>query len=450
MRICPLRATSGWIVTDFDLGKVAQAIEAIDNALRTRRAALLILNHEEFESNDEAFFLQLRRDCHPMQLATQNLIGAVRVHMPPEALTFFVRSRFEQTDGTDPFLHRMLVQVMGLHLMPWSAQMSTHSQDRLLEWFLVLLWSMALKQAYRHGLWRQYLWQHQNASRFRGQLDLGEHLRHNTPFQGRIASRYREFTADNPLNRLILAALLVVAARYPSFVDATLKEIRRALLQVVPLPSHSEVWQQLVHIPPVHHPLLLTYETVRKLSVQLLRLHEVTPALSEGEYAVQGLVFDVALLFESYIRQLLKRLGEGWTLKPKQKVRLFQDHGDMHIIPDYVLSKANTCVTQRGVLDAKYKRWDFHEAYRADMYQVLAYGYQMQADFVGVIHPGHPSQAEESRALGARTWSHRFLRLPFPVWKYEYTQDWVQVEASFLHTLTERLLASDEDTLSPA
>ncbi len=442
-----------WYVDSQRVSNIQDAVQKVEKAVNEHQQALIIVNREEFEKNENSFFLRLTRDYgSSFRLETQNLIGTVQVQTDGVPVTFVVRSRFEKENFNDPFLMRMLEQVMGIYLPPWPTQISV-TPENYIEWLLLLLWVAALKQAYRHGIWKQYQWYNYNDISFRGQLDANRHIRKNVPFQGRIAYRNREQTADTPLNRLILATFLYIQKKYfggngySKLLDESLLEIRNILLSCVSKPAKDEIWKRLIHLKPIYHPLYFEYENVRQLSISILRMENQSLNLSGNKSEVQGILFDVALLFENYIRSLLKR-NNVWSIEKKVKLNLFKDH--MNIVPDYILAIQD----KKVILDAKYKRWKFNENFRSDIYQVMTYGYHRKAQILGIIHPtdsedawkaDHPTaedawKAERQLVNCPDDKDHPFIRFPFPVSKYSDEYGWDKIEGEFLEKVVKCIM----------
>ncbi len=443
----------------FKANHLQQAIHKIEDALKKRNQSLFILNEQEFEKSEDSFFLRFSGDPYRnfFNIQTQNLVGVIQVKTDAGNFQFSVRSRFEkeeekgkeEKEEKDPFLMRMLQTVMGLYMPPFTANVSNDDKEYM-EWFLIFLWISALKQAYRHGIWRQYRWQHYNDYVFRGKPDIARHLRQNIPFQGRIACRSREMTADHPLNRLILAVFHYIEKKavfhyiekkqgFKGQFDESLFRIRKTFFNLVSKPSKDEIWHRLIHLKPAYHPLYYEYELVRQFSIALLRMERMSMSLADEEQEVQGILLDVALLFEGYIRSLLKKFSDNhWNLENKGKLKLFRDDSE-HIVPDYILQGQD----KRVVLDAKYKRWDFRNQYqRSDIYQVMAYGLHQQADFLGIVHPadGDEWETEEKQKLEKELDCYGgkhlpFVRFPFPVSKYPEEPNWDVIENDFVKSV---------------
>ena len=119
----------------------------------------------------------------------------------------------------------------------------------------------------------------------------------------------------------------------------------------------------------IRNPYFVAYDEVAKLS--RLILADAGAAMSPDDEEFSALLFDVSLLFEHYVRKLLR--NEGLKLEPKQPsdpVRYPNGNNGMAMRPDIILHGD----TRTLILDVKYKRWERwrerREIQRADLFQV--------------------------------------------------------------------------------
>lgn len=69
--------------------------------------------------------------------------------------------------------------------------------------FLLFLFPHYLKAAMRKGIFKKYVVNRYNDENVKGSIDIGRHIRKNTPFIGKVAYNQREFSYDNYLTELI-------------------------------------------------------------------------------------------------------------------------------------------------------------------------------------------------------------------------------------------------------
>ena len=109
-----------------------------------------------------------------------------------------IYSRFDKSEKQF-FLHYMLQKVLGINILNFENHMGP---DELWE-FLIYIFPYCLEKALNQGLFRAYRQYECNDSKVKGAVDVARHLKLNLPFNGQIACRVREYSADNPMMQLI-------------------------------------------------------------------------------------------------------------------------------------------------------------------------------------------------------------------------------------------------------
>ena len=203
-----------------------------------------------------------------------------------------------------------------------------------------------------------------------------------------IVCSHHVLTADNPLNRIVRAALDRTAG-----LDVSARTRRD-------LSTQRRVWQ---HVASASSPSLADVHTARQRSDRLtasyalaLRLAELVlrgarpSGLFEAGPASAGFRLNMAGLFESFVHLALAEWAApiGLTVHAQDRDRSAFLNGDGHvyrqIIPDLVVSRDGVPV---AVLDAKYKPYwrtrDGHgtphrKVSNADLYQLFFYAQRLQ------------------------------------------------------------------------
>lgn len=110
-----------------------------------------------------------------------------------------IHSRFADDGEEDYFLHYMLQKVAKINLLRLQ---HTMDEDSVFD-FLAYLFPLYLKKAINHGIYKQYITKKYNDANVRGVVDVSRHIRHNEPFNGKIAYATREYSYDNDVTQLI-------------------------------------------------------------------------------------------------------------------------------------------------------------------------------------------------------------------------------------------------------
>ncbi len=342
---------------------------------------------------------------------TTNVMGVISLPAgeAEERLTLAIGSRFDviREKGPDekwlplnrkqPFLTYLLAQSLDLHVSNWKIQ----STDKNFNYWLLLtalLWAFHLREALRKGILKVYVNRRANDERFQGAFDISRHIKQNTPFVGKVAYRYREHSADNPVLHLIRAAgerARVELGPLWQFVigDPDVRRAFAALEEITPSYQGRDIRRLVLSARPVRHPYYSEYEELRKLSVRLL--------LGEGEALygekcsdgqIYGILFNGAWLWERYLARVLGPLGFHHC--EKETVRFLTGP---KFIPDFINYRGPEKDGNNAswILDAKYKDWSGN---RDDIHQVLSYMYLTGATRGGVIYP-KPSDAGDKAEL---------------------------------------------------
>lgn len=86
----------------------------------------------------------------------------------------------------------------------------------ILEQLLTFVFAAQIERAYRKGLYRRYRTYECNDSKVKGKIDITRHIRLNPLNNGKIAYSYREYTADNDVNKMIFTAYTYLQKRHPN------------------------------------------------------------------------------------------------------------------------------------------------------------------------------------------------------------------------------------------
>lgn len=310
-----------------------------------------VLFHEgNYEHNTEDPFICLSgSNAHQFTLTTGNLIGCVR---NDDGCILKVSSRFG-----DDFLRFIIADADGFVEVP---DFGGEDNNGGYDWLLIYLWTIKLKKAFRLGLPKAYTTSTGILTTVRGRLDPVDYS--INAWRARYHCTYREHSYDNDATRLI--------ARTLEYLDGHdfLRGIH-SLNQTFQVATHGKMhrFSELLAAKPLRNPYYADYNTVIALSKRLLR-NELSDFGSQSE--TSAFFFDVSMLFEYFVRKLLKRARV--TLREK-------DSGDWAIptgirrnrlIPDLVFD-----VERRTyVFDVKYKRFDFQKGVkREDIFQIHTY-----------------------------------------------------------------------------
>lgn len=224
----------------------------------------------------------------------------------------------------------------------------------------------------------------------RGRIDIAQQVRRNLARPDRLHCRFDEFTADNPLNRVLKAALraLLRIARGQS-TARSVAELLFCFADVGDVDGASIDWAsvKLDRLSRRYEPLV---------RMARMFLDGASPDVVSGNGVGFALLFDMNELFEAYVgRQAIRAfrpLGFDVRLQgPKRHLALDSEGaGAFELRPDIIVTDTHGT---RFVLDTKWKRLQEGASREAvssgDLYQMHAYAHRYEAQEVVLVYPHH-------------------------------------------------------------
>ena len=223
--------------------------------------------------------------------------------------------------------------------------------------------------ATRRGVIHGYREIDESISGVKGRIRFSDQLRKRGRLTTPIEVSFDEFTPDIEENRLLLAATqrLLKLRRVDKDTQRTLRRVLSRLTEV------SSVRYRKNHVPRVRITRLnRRYE--RSLGLAELILNDETIELSAQSVTSDGLLFDMAEVFERFVHiALMEALGltEHEFPRNASKKQLHLDSRQhIKLKPDLSWWRGPQC---QVVADVKYKKTDDGLGKNPDLYQLLAY-----------------------------------------------------------------------------
>lgn len=223
-------------------------------------------------------------------------------------IELIIKSRM---DGAHPFLLYSMLQAAGMNLKG-SGLSNPGSMEELFEFLLVYWYMNQLTETYRLGAFRTYQRFQRNDEKVRGTIDISRHIRLNMGLNnGKIAYSYRERTADNAFNHLLIRTYRELERNFPDHVrkvnekNSEIKKIIQELCILAPS-YHKESIQTIMrkNQQRIHQPYYQPYEKLRQTCFRVLR-HMGFSVFSGEEEDVEGILFYVPDLWELYVKEKL-------------------------------------------------------------------------------------------------------------------------------------------------
>ncbi len=319
-------------------------------------------------------------------LVAQNYVGVIQLGRHQVEV-------LPKIDGEDHEVRRSLVRMvaatLGLTLHADNVSALERTDHSILE-VLIRLYCEQLWLQVRRGMLRRYEAREDNLVVLRGRLNVSRQLRHNLARPDRLHCTFYEFSEDNPLNRVLKAALRILlgAAR----VESTVRSVSELLFCFQDV---SDVSPQAINWTQVGIDRLSErYAPLVRMS--RLFLEGCSPDLIAGSAVGFAVLFDMNELFEEYVgrqaRKVLAKRGLDVALQgPKRHLaRALHGGRSFELRPDIVALDDNQPTI---VIDTKWKRLREDAAHEsvssADMYQMFAYAQRYDVDQVILLYPHH-------------------------------------------------------------
>ena len=294
---------------------------------------------------------------------TGNILGFLG--FGKERLT--ISSRFAQKDS-DYFLQYMLDKVLDYPNI-FDLETESDKNNQLIN-VLMFLFPLYLKTAMRKGLFKNYINVKYNDANPKGNINLARHIKHNTPFVGKIAYDQREQSLDNYMSQLVRHTIEYIKQKHNG--NQILAHANDDVKRIVEV-TNSYRFQDRKRVltdnkkHTIRHAYFREYRALQHLCILILQHQK--QEFGAGITRVYGVLFDGAWLWEEYINALVKeifyhpknkvQIGAQWLFSSERKVGL--------IYPDFIGKNTNN----RIIADAKYKPFDNING--QDYLQLLAY-----------------------------------------------------------------------------
>ena len=338
-------------------------------------------------------------------LVAQNFVGVI--NLGRDQIEILPKIECDDTQVRHN-LAKMISIVLDLKLYDEDATNVNKSSDSILE-ILINLFCQKLWQCIHKGVVRRYEFRSENLTMQRGRLSVTEQMRHNLARPDRLACIFDEFTANNPLNQALKAALRVLSK------VAKTQENQRSIAELL------FCFQDVDDVVPsaINWNLAATNRLSARykpaLALAWLFMKGKSPDIVTGSGDGFALLFDMNQLFERFVGVIAKRVfgAEGLKVSLQAPVRHLAEYDNgspvFELRPDVVVHGADEVAL---VIDTKWKRLT-EQAFRegvatADIYQMFAYSSRYLSEDVVLLYPHHKELGDRV-ARRAKYWVDRVV-----------------------------------------
>jgi len=222
-----------------------------------------------------------------------------------------------------------------------------------------------LSELIRKGIRSDYVAKEENLHFLKGKLKIAKQIQHNTIHKERFFVEYEEFSSNRVENRLIKTALEYLYKKSHS--NKNQQKIREFLFVFDEVKISHTIKNDFKNLRLNRQ--MKAYESVLLFAKTFLLENSFSP--HKGSQSTFALLFDMNLLFESYVGAYLKKYYSDVRLQDRGKY-LVETPSKFALKPDIVINRAQD---NEIVADTKYKNIaSLKDVNQADMYQLYAYG----------------------------------------------------------------------------
>ena len=254
------------------------------------------------------------------------------------------------------------------------------SKMPLLEIFISMFLE-ELSKLVQKGIKSDYITKEENLKFLKGKLLIGQQLKHNTIHKERFYVQFQEFLSNRVENRLIKTTLEYLYKKSKSNINQ--QRIREFLFVFDEIEVSHTIKTDFEKVSLNRQ--MKDYEQVLLWCKTFLFGNSFSPY--KGNDIAFALLFDMNLLFESYVGDYLKKKGYAVSLQDKGK-HLVEEPKKFALRPDIVIHKDNN--ESMIIADTKWKIIkEEKDINQPDMYQLFAYGKKYYNKKLYLIYPDH-------------------------------------------------------------
>ena len=309
-------------------------------------------------------------------LQAQNYVGVIQTK---DGTTIEILPKVENVNEDEAKI--LLIQMLKtLKKSPFKNFNMAHlrsSKMPLLEIFITMFLD-ELAQLIKKGLKSDYITKEENLKFLKGKLKINQQIKKNYIHKENFFVEYQEFLSDRVENKLIKTTLEFLYKKAKS--NKNQQRIREFLFVFDNINKSQNIKNDFSKIKLDRQ--MKDYEKTLLWCKTFLLKNSFTPY--KGNEIAFALLFDMNLLFESYVGYYLKKSGYNVSLQDRGKY-LVEEPNKFALRPDIVIQTEN----EQLVADTKWKIIkDEKDISQTDMYQLYAYGTKYQnCSKVYLIYP---------------------------------------------------------------
>ena len=300
-------------------------------------------------------------------LQAQNYVGLIQTK-DGTTIEIFPKIKNVTKEKSKEILIKMLKTIKNSPFKNFSVANLKSSKMPLLEIFISMFLE-ELAALVRNGIKSDYISKEENLKFLKGKLKISEQIKYNTIHKERFFVQYEEFMSNRVENRLIKTTLQYLYKK--SKINKNQQRIREFLFVFDDIKVSHNIKSDFSNIKLNRQ--MKDYEQVLLWCKTFLLENSFSPY--KGNDVAFALLFDMNLLFESFVYSHLKKSSNFQDIKSQDKTHhLAYENGigRFRLKPDIVINGGKI------IADTKWKILSEEKSYNGvsqdDMYQLYAYG----------------------------------------------------------------------------
>ena len=317
------------------------------------------------ENEENAPYLKLRtKKGFGKILQAQNFCGVLQTK---DGITIEILPKIKNIQSEEESKNILLKMLKTLKKSPFKHLNKAHLKRSKLPLFEIFI-TMFLEELavlIRKGIRSDYVLKEENIHFLKGKLKMHKQIRYNAIHKERFYVEYEEFVSDRAENRLLKSTLKYLYKK--SNLNKNQQKIREFLFVFDAIKESRDIQTDFLQCKSNRE--MKDYEQLLIYAKTFLFGNSFSPY--KGDEVAFALLFDMNLLFESYIGAYFKKRGFNVETQDKGKY-LVEEPNHFALRPDFVINKGDDAEI---IADTKYKNISTHsDIKQSDMYQLYAYG----------------------------------------------------------------------------
>lgn len=363
------------------------------------------------QNSDTVQYLKLGQNKLHKYLQAQNYVGVIQTKSGVTIEILPKIARNQDDNKSKNILINMLKTLRNSPFKNYNTANLKSSNLPLLEIFITMF-LVELEKLIQKGIKSDYIDREENLGFLKGKLKIKEQMKKNFVHKERFYVQYQEFIQDRVENRLIKTALEYLYKR--SKANANIRRIREFLFVFDEIKISHFIKEDFKKVKLDRQ--MNDYALVLQWAKTFLYSNSFSPY--KGNEVAFALLFDMNLLFESYVEHMLKKNGFEVSLQDREHhlAYLESSEGKFQLKPDIVVKYEDAVI----IADTKWKLLSEDKTHQgvnqADMYQLYAYGTKYtnpKCNDMFLIYPKNESDLLEQQYHYAREMNGLKLKILF-------------------------------------